>query len=119
SAQASRALPLFKQLAEAANGKPATKLAIITDSTTGSLGFVDPVRNGIAEENGLEIVLDETFTPPLSDGQIIAQRMRRARPEVALVVTASTADLKTLLTAMRQVGVTPANTVMGSNSPGS
>lgn len=119
SEQATRALPLFKQLAEQANGKPVSRLAIITDSTTGSLGFVDPVRKGIAAANKLEIVLDETFTPPLADAQIIAQRARRARPEVALVVTASTADLKTLLTALRQVGITPANTVMGSNSPGS
>ena len=67
ASQARQALPLIMKLAEGASGKRPKTVAIIGDNTGASVASVKPMREGLLKELGLELVMDETFTPPLSD----------------------------------------------------
>src|SRR6266480_1537318 len=83
--QARDALPALMKLAEAAGKRPAT-VAIVTDNTAASLSFAKPVREGGLDKFGLKLIVDETFTPPLSDCTPLIQKVRAARPELLLLL---------------------------------
>jgi len=66
-AQASIALPIIMDLAESQTGTRPSTVAIITDNTAASLSSVKRMKDGLLDELGLEVVMEETFTPPLAD----------------------------------------------------
>src|SRR5262245_43788218 len=66
-AQAVNAMPAILKLAEAATGKKAATVGIIQDNTAATVSFTKPMREGGLAKLGLKLVVDETFTPPLSD----------------------------------------------------
>jgi len=70
------------KLAEAASGKRPKTVAIITDNTAASVASVKPMRERLPAQEGLQLVVDETFTPPLADATSLVQRVRSARPEL-------------------------------------
>jgi branched-chain amino acid transport system substrate-binding protein len=43
---------------------------------------------------GIEVVMDETYTPPLSDATPLIQRVRSAQPEMLLFISSNIPDLK-------------------------
>ncbi len=66
-AQAVSAMPAILKLAEVATGKKPQTVGIIQDNTAASVAFAKPMREGELEKLGLKLLVDETFTPPLSD----------------------------------------------------
>ena len=67
---------------------PATKpktVAIVTDNTAASVASVKPMRERLLKELGLELVVDETFTPPLADATPLIQQVRTTRPDLLLL----------------------------------
>jgi branched-chain amino acid transport system substrate-binding protein len=89
--QAQKALPTILELAKAAGKQPKTA-AIVMDNTAASVSFSKPMREGGLEKAGIKIVLDETFTPPLSDATPLIQKVRSARPELLFLLPTSVAD---------------------------
>ncbi len=63
ASQARQSLPLLMKLAQSASGKLPKTVAIITDNTGSSIASAKAMREGLLKENGLELVMDETFTP--------------------------------------------------------
>jgi branched-chain amino acid transport system substrate-binding protein len=103
--QAATALPTLLQLAKSTTGKEPKKLGIVMDNTASPVNFTKQLRAGGAEKLGMQIVVDETFTPPLSDAGPVVQRVRSARPDLLLLLPTSVPDIKLTLEKMNEVGL--------------
>jgi branched-chain amino acid transport system substrate-binding protein len=99
--QARKAMPELMKLAEASGKKPKT-VGIIMDNTAANYAFVNPMKEGIFKEMGLNLVLDEVYTPPLADATAIVQKLRSTRPDVLLLLAIAVNDAKLLLEKMNE-----------------
>jgi branched-chain amino acid transport system substrate-binding protein len=105
ASQARQALPLIMKLAETSSGKRPKTVAIIGDNTAASVASVKPMREGLLKELGLELVMDETFTPPLSDATPLVQKVRSARPDLLFFLPTVISDGKLILEKMNEFGL--------------
>jgi branched-chain amino acid transport system substrate-binding protein len=105
ASQARQALPLLMKLAQSASGKLPKTVAIITDNTGASVASAKPMREGLLKEVGLELVMDETFTPPLSDATPLVQKVRAAKPDLLFFLPTVISDAKLLLEKMNEFGL--------------
>lgn len=104
--QAADALPILTELAQTASGARPERLGIIMDSTAASVAFVKPIKEGGSlDELGLDLVVDETFTPPLANATPLIQRVRAGRPDLLLLLPTATSDAKLLLEKMNEFGL--------------
>lgn len=103
--QAVQSLPTIMKLAESASGVRPKTVAIITDNTAASLSSVKPMKEHLFKELGLELVVDETFTPPLSDATSLVQRIRAARPDLLFFLPTVISDSKLILEKMNEFGL--------------
>jgi branched-chain amino acid transport system substrate-binding protein len=87
---------LLDLAAGAGTARP-TRLGIVMDSTAASVAFVKPIKEGNSlKDNGLELVVDEVFTPPLSNATPLIQRERATRPDLFLLLPTADSDAKLL-----------------------
>lgn len=101
--QAEDALPILADLAQAAGGTRPEKLAIVMDSTAASVAFVKPIKEGgTLQELGLELVVDEVFTPPLANATPLIQRVRATQPDIFLLLPTAVSDAKLLVEKMNE-----------------
>jgi branched-chain amino acid transport system substrate-binding protein len=103
--QAESALPTLLQLAKSTTGKEPKRLGIVMDNTASPVNFTKPLRAGGAAKLGMEIVVDETFTPPLADAGPVMQRVRAAKPDLLLLLPTSVPDIKLTLEKMNEIGL--------------
>lgn len=104
-AQAKMSLPVILQVAEKASGARPKTVAIITDNTAASVASVKPMREGLLKEMGLQLVMDETFTPPLSDATSLIQKVRSSRPYLLFFLPTVISDAKLVLEKMNEFGL--------------
>jgi branched-chain amino acid transport system substrate-binding protein len=104
-AQANSAVPALVKLAEAATGKKPQTVGIVMDNTAASVAFAKPMREGGLEKLGIKIVVDETFTPPLSDCTSLIQKVRSARPDFLLLLPTALSDDKMCVEKMHEFGL--------------
>ena len=64
SAQAEQALDLVVDLAKR-NNQPIRKAALVGDNTAATVFFFKPLREKLLKAKGIELVVDEVWTPPL------------------------------------------------------
>ena len=102
--QTKQAMPVVLKVAKSAGGDPKT-VAIITDNTAASIASVKPMREGLLAKVGLKIVVDETFTPPLSDATPLVQKVRAARPDLLFFLPTVISDAKLVLEKMNEFGM--------------
>ncbi len=102
--QARDTLPLIMKVAQSATGKRPTKLAIIGDNTAASVSFRKPLDE-IIKDDHLSLVLDKTYTPPLSDATTLVQPARGARPDFVLLLSTNAGDDKMLADTFAQYGM--------------
>src|SRR6201747_3061507 len=103
--QAKQALPQIVKLAEQASGKKPKTVAIITDNTGASIASAKAMREGLLTENGLQLILDETFTPPLADATSLVQKVRAAKPDLLFFLPTVISDGKLVLEKMNEFGM--------------
>jgi branched-chain amino acid transport system substrate-binding protein len=104
--QAEDSLPILLDLAAGAGTARPTRLGIVMDSTAASVAFVKPIKEGNSlKDNGLELVVDEVFTPPLSNATPLIQRVRATRPDLFLLLPTAVSDAKLLLEKMNEFGL--------------
>ena len=103
--QAKQALPQIVKLAETASGKKPKTVAIITDNTAASVSSAKAMRDGLLAENGLQLIVDETFTPPLADATSLVQKIRSAKPDLLFFLPTVISDAKLLLEKMNEFGL--------------
>lgn len=95
--QARAAMPTLLQMAEKATGKKPKTVGIIMDNTAAPVSFVKPMREGGLQALGLELTVDEVFTPPLADATPLVQKLRRAKPDLIMLLPTSIPDDKLIL----------------------
>ncbi len=95
--QALEALPTFLELAKQETGKEPTTIALVADNTASEVSFMKPIRATELGHYHLKAVVDETYTPPLSDATSIVQRVRNGRPQIMLMMSTNVPDTKVLL----------------------
>jgi branched-chain amino acid transport system substrate-binding protein len=103
--QAKQALPALVRLAKAATGKDPKTVGIVMDNTAAPVSFVKPMREGGIAALGLKLVVDETFTPPLSDCTQLIQKVRSSRPDFLLLLPTSVPDDKLCLEKLTEFGL--------------
>ena len=100
--QAAMTMPLVIDAAQAA-GRPKPKsFGWIVDNTAAPTSFIKFLRDKGLAEAGLELVVDEVFTPPLADATSSVQRVRQRRPDILLVYPTGTPDVKTVLEKIKE-----------------
>jgi len=92
--QSTNALPTILELGKAATGKAPTTAGIIGDNTASPMAFLKPMREGGLQKLGIRTVMDESYTPPLSDATPLIQKVRSNRPEFLLFISTTISDLK-------------------------
>jgi branched-chain amino acid transport system substrate-binding protein len=102
--QSDQALPVLLKIARASGADPKT-VAIITDNTASSVASVKPMREHLLKDVGLNLVVDETFTPPLSDATPLVQKVRAARPDMLFFLPTVISDAKLVLEKMNEFGM--------------
>ena len=105
ASQAKQALPQIVKLAEGASGRRPKTVAIVTDNTGASIASAKSMREGLLAENGLQLVADETFTPPLADATPLVQKVRSAKPDLLFFLPTVISDAKLLLEKMNEFGM--------------
>lgn len=103
--QANQALPVIVEIAEKATGQRPKSVAIITDNTAASISSVKPMKERLLDELGIELVVDETFTPPLADATPLVQKVRATRPDLLFFLPTVISDAKLVLEKMNEFGL--------------
>ncbi len=103
--QADIALPSILDLAEKASGKRPQTVAVLTDNTAASLSSVKAMKEGLLDKYKLKLVVDETFTPPLSDASSLVQQVRARKPDLVFFLPTVISDSKLLLEKMNEMNV--------------
>lgn len=104
-AQAARALPVLAEVARSATGQTPRTVGIIQDNTASPAAFTKPMREGGFEALGMKLVMDEIYTPPLSDATSMVQKVRNTRPDFLLLLTTNVPDSKLILEKMNEMGL--------------
>lgn len=104
-AQSVGAMPAIVELGKVATGQPPKSIGIVGDNTASPVSFLKPMREGGLDKLGLKLVVDEIFTPPLSDATSVVQKLRSARPEAVLFVPTNIPDSKLVLEKMNEMGL--------------
>jgi branched-chain amino acid transport system substrate-binding protein len=95
--QAAETLPTALELAQTATGKKPVTVGIIMDNTASPTSFAKPLREGGLDKLGLKLVVDQIFTPPLSDATPLIEKVRSAKPDFLLLLTSAMPDCKLVL----------------------
>jgi branched-chain amino acid transport system substrate-binding protein len=104
SKQAQDALPVLMEIAKQAKAAPKT-VGIVMDNTASPVAFTKPMREGGFDKLGLKLVVDEIYTPPLSDATPLIQKVRNARPDILLMLTTNIPDTKLILEKLNEMGL--------------
>jgi branched-chain amino acid transport system substrate-binding protein len=103
-AQAVQALELLLTLARRANVQIKTA-AIVGDNTAASVFFFKPLREKLLKEKGIQLTVDEVWTPPLPDATPIVQKVRSAQPDIIFFSATALPDSIQVLQKTREFGL--------------
>lgn len=92
-----KALPTLLDLAQRATGKRPAEVALVSDNTASGVSFMKPMRAAKLAKNGVRAVVDEVYTPLLSDASFIVQHVRSSRPQFILMTSSNVPHNKLLL----------------------
>jgi len=96
--QAAETIPTALRLAESATGKRPKTIGILQDNTASPVSFGKQLREGGGlDKAGLKAVVDQVFTPPLSDATPLIDKVRSAKPDFLLLLISAMPDLKQVL----------------------
>jgi branched-chain amino acid transport system substrate-binding protein len=105
SSQSEQGLPELMKLAETASGKRPKTVAIVMDNTATSVATAKALKERLFKQLGLELVVDEVWTPPLSDATPLIQKVRAARPDLLFAMPNAVSDAKLLVEKMNEFGL--------------
>jgi branched-chain amino acid transport system substrate-binding protein len=104
--QARDLVPMIVELATKASGKRPTKVGILGDNTASSVSFYKPLHEHVFADQKLNLVVDEVYTPPLTDATTLIQGVRSARPDFMLIQSTNVPDDKLLVDKFSEFGLT-------------
>lgn len=104
SLQAEQALGLVVDLARR-NNQTLRKAAIVGDNTAATVFFFKPLREKLLGARGIELVVDEIWTPPLADATAIVQKLRSAQPDIVFYGATNFPDSIQVLQKVKEFGL--------------
>jgi branched-chain amino acid transport system substrate-binding protein len=104
SLQAAQALDLVTDLAKKSN-RPIKKAGIVGDNTAATVFFFKPLREKLLAAKGIELVVDEVWTPPLADATAIVQKLRATQPDIVFYGATNFPDSVQVLQKVKEFGV--------------
>ena len=105
--QSELALPTIMDLAVKVTGKKPTTTGVIQDNTAAPVSFMKPMRAGGFEKAGLKVLVDEIYTPPLSDATPLVSKIRTSRPDFVWVISTNIPDNSLLMQKFAEMGIGP------------
>lgn len=105
SSQSEQGLPELMKLAETASGKKPKTVAIVMDNTATSVATAKALKEKLLPQLGLQLVVDEVWTPPLSDATPLIQKVRAARPDLLFAMPNAVSDAKLLVEKLNEFGL--------------
>jgi branched-chain amino acid transport system substrate-binding protein len=105
--QAELALPTIMAMAKNATGKEPTTTGIVSDNTAAPVSFVKPMRGGGLDKYHLKLLVDEVYTPPLSDATPMIAKVRTARPDFLWAISTNVPDDSLLFQKLSEMGIPP------------
>jgi branched-chain amino acid transport system substrate-binding protein len=105
NAQAQQLLPTILDLAQKSTGKRPTRMAMVGDNTAANVSFFNDLRTHTLKDNGVTAVVDEMYTPPLTDATMLVQRVRSGRPEFCIMLSSNVPDDKLMLDKLAEYGL--------------
>ena len=116
--QAAETIPTALKLAEGATGKRPKTIGILQDNTAAPVSFAKPLRAGGLDKLGLKLVVDQVFTPPLSDATPLIEKIRSARPDFLLLLLSAMPDNKLVLEKLDEFNLSKGRLpLVGNGSP--
>src|SRR5439155_12956691 len=116
--QAAQTLPTALKLAEGATGKRPKTIGIIQDNTASPVSFGKQLREGGGLDKAeLKAVVDQVFTPPLSDATPLVDKVRSAKPDFLLMLTSAMPDLKLVLEKLDEFKLAKRLPLVGNGAP--
>jgi len=104
--QAVEALPTVIELCKSATGKAPKTIGMISDNTAAPQSFAKPMRDAAAlQKHDVKLVMDEVYTPPLSDATPLVQKVRSSRPDFLLLLSTNVPDDKLVIEKMAEMGL--------------
>ena len=104
SLQAEQALDLILELAKR-NNQQIKKAALVGDNTAAIVFFFKPLREKLLKAKGIDIVVDEVWTPPLADATAIVQKLRSSQPDIVFYGATNFPDSVQVLQKVKEFGV--------------
>ena len=104
SLQAEQALDLILDLAKR-NNQQIKKAALVGDNTAAIVFFFKPLREKLLKAKGIEIVVDEVWTPPLADATALVQKLRSAQPDIVFYGATNFPDSIQVLQKVKEFGL--------------
>ena len=104
SSQAEQALDLVVELGKK-NNQPIKKAALVGDNTAATVFFFKPLREKLLQAKGIELVVDEVWTPPLADATSVVQKLRAAQPDLVFYGATNFPDSIQVLQKVKEFGV--------------
>lgn len=95
-------LPRLMEMIQASTGRRPKTAAMLADNTAASQAFAKPLAEKLLAAAGLELVQNETFTPPLSDATAMVRKMRSVSPDILVLLTSNVPDTKVVLDKMAE-----------------
>jgi len=105
SRQSELGLPELMKLAEAASGKRPKTVAMLMDNTATSVATAKALKERLFVQEGLQLIVEEVWTPPLSDATPLIQKVRSARPDLLLFMPNAVSDAKLGLEKISEFGL--------------
>ncbi len=104
SAQAEQSLELLLELAKEHN-QQIKKAALVGDNTAATVFFFKPLREKLLKSKGIEVVVDEVWTPPLADATPIVQKIRSTQPDIIFYGATNFPDSIQVLQKVKEFGI--------------
>jgi len=105
SVQSEIGLPQLMKLAETASGKRPKTVAMLMDNTGTSVATAKALKEKLFSQLDLKLVVEEVWTPPLSDATSMIQKVRSARPDLLLFMPNAVSDAKLGLEKINEFGL--------------
>src|SRR5438445_11700117 len=93
------------KLAEAASSKRPKTVAMIMDNTATSVATAKALKEKLFAQEGLQLVVEEVWTPPLADATSLIQKVRSSRPDLLLFMPNAISDAKLGLEKINEFGL--------------
>src|SRR5207244_792961 len=87
------------------NKQTLRKAAIVGDNTAATVFFFKPLREKLLKAKGIEIVVDEIWTPPLADATAIVQKVRSTQPDIVFYGATNFPDSIQVLQKVKEFGL--------------